>query len=124
MALAVDKLPRNSKAEKAASYSDKEARDKFFVIMLIEAVAADDRPAFYYLAIKENMLGKFKKISEKKQDFDLADYGSVVASGYGQPSPEVLEYMEANFGFNHAAAPRLRMTPEGLKEVRPDPESA
>ena len=110
------------KSEKAASYSDKELKDKFFLITLIEAVLADDRPAFYYLAIKENMLEDFKAASEKKQAFDLADYGSVIASGYGRPSPEVIEYMEANFGFNHADSPRMRLTPEGLKEVRPSSE--
>lgn len=99
-----------------ATFSDKEIKNKFTLVMLLQAVVEDDRSAFYYIAVSGAMLEEFKQAVEKREVFDLADFGSIILSGYGEPTSDVIKYMEENYKINHATCPKLRMTPEGLKE--------
>ena len=106
-------------SKKESRYSDKEVNDKYVLFTLIQTILEDGTAAFFYLAIKGAMLESFKNASEAGIPFDLADYGKVILSGYGEPNREIMQYMEDNFGFNHAEVPRLVMTGDGLKEVKP-----
>lgn len=80
--------------------SEKLLAEKTVCILMLRGKDADNEPIYAYVAVRADMLEAFMA-AQQKPDFNPEDYGVIVESGTGDPSPEVLERMEKDYGFNH-----------------------
>ena len=58
--------------------------DRFFYI---QAIAADKRPAWYFLFVPSVRLAAFEN-RDRESGYKLSDYGEIVESGYGETAPQ------------------------------------
>lgn len=70
--------------------------DNFRIVLLVEAINADDVECFYYYAVKPSHLTVFLELSKNKLT-NLAKYGKIIESGLGKPPAWLKEEMAKNY---------------------------
>lgn len=83
------------------SRSEKMIAEKTVCILLVRGESPDGDPIFAYVGVRADKLEAFME-AQKTGMFYPEDYGVIVESGVGEPSPEIREKMEKEYGFNHA----------------------
>lgn len=76
--------------------------EKTVCMLLIRGENPDGKPIYAYVAVRADMLEEFMKAQEKGI-FHPDDYGVIVEAGEGEPSEEIRQRMEEEYGFNHQA---------------------
>jgi len=71
-------------------------------VVLVKGESPEGVTSYAYVALQADKLEPFMKAQEEGI-FHPDDYGVIVQAGEGDPTPEVQQYMEENYGFNHAA---------------------
>jgi hypothetical protein len=74
------------------TYENEEFRDKEIVV-LVNGRNVFNEQIYCYLKTPLKNFPIIKERLEKKEQFDLREYGSVVAAGTGEPSEEIKEEM-------------------------------
>lgn len=82
------------------SRSDKILIDKTYCLFLIRGHTTDNQPQYAYVAVKAKHVEALRK-ALASGDTDITKYSSVIAHGLGEPSEEVRQRMEEEYGFNH-----------------------
>ena len=90
--------------EDKTNFAEKIFLKSFGGIFLYRAFSMENEPVFFYVLIRGDKLKAFKDKIDKKQPFDIAHYGKILISGYGEPDEAVRGYMEKEFGFQHDKA--------------------
>ena len=72
-----------------------------YIVILLNGIDMNDKNIYHYAAINEDRIEAFTNAVRSGQPYDLKDYGIVLQSGTGQPSDEVKEKMEKQYGCNH-----------------------
>jgi hypothetical protein len=82
--------------------SHDEALEKTVCVLLVRGENPDGGGIFAYVAVRADRLEEFM---EAQQDdlFYPEDYGVIIESGEGEPSEEIRQKMEEEYGFNHEA---------------------
>ena len=68
------------------------------IVMLLQGKNTDGKRTFTYLKLSVFKLGVLKNAIVQKQDFQPSDFGKVIVSGEGYPSPEIRELMTQKYG--------------------------
>lgn len=76
--------------------------EKTVCILLVRGESPDGRKIYAYVAIRADRLEAFME-AQRNGLFHPEDFGMVIESGEGEPSPEVKERMTREYGFNHQA---------------------
>lgn len=76
--------------------------EKTVCILLVRGENPDGNKIYAYVAIRADKLEAFME-AQKEGTFYPEDYGIIVESGEGEPSPEVKAKMTKEYGFNHEA---------------------
>jgi len=82
--------------------SERMLAEKTVCVLLVRGEDPEGGPIFAYVAVRADKLEEFME-AQKSGMFYPEDYGVIVESGQGEPSDEVKERMERDYGFNHAA---------------------
>ena len=82
------------------SFSEKQILEKTSIIMLIRGYSPEEVQQFAYVSIPFNKLEPFKA-AVKTGDFDVGDYGAILAGGEGDPTPDTMQYIEDEYNFSH-----------------------
>jgi hypothetical protein len=82
------------------SRSEKILAEKTVCILLVRGEDPDGKPIFAYVGVRADKLKEFME-AQAKGLFYPEEHGVIVESGYGDPSPEVRQKMETEYGFNH-----------------------
>ena len=56
---------------------------------------------YAYVHVRLDNLIKFKEDSRKKSSILLQEYGDVIEWDFGNPTPEVMQRMRDQYGFDH-----------------------
>lgn len=83
------------------SHVERMAAEKAVCILLVRGESPDGAPIFAYVAVRADRLEEFMK-AQNSGLFYPEDYGVIVESGEGEPTAEVRQKMESEYGFNHA----------------------
>lgn len=84
------------------SRSEQVIAEKTVCILLVRGESPDNKKIYAYVAIRADKLEAFMD-AQRKGLFYPEDYGMVIESGEGEPTPEVKERMTREYGFNHEA---------------------
>jgi len=55
--------------------------------------------AYYFIEVSEDKLEEFLKIANNKRPVNLTSYGKIVFSAYGDPTPQVRQWMREQYGW-------------------------
>jgi hypothetical protein len=80
-------------------------------MVFINYITSEDEygtPTYHYVNVRGDKMTEFRK-ALKKGNFNPEDYGQVLTSGYGEPSPELRAQMAIDYGCNHEAAIELSL---------------
>lgn len=66
---------------------------------LISDVDETGRLAYYFISVAEDKLEEFLKIARNRRPANLAHYGRIIFSAYGEPSPQVCQWMRDQHGW-------------------------
>ena len=69
-------------------------------VLLVRGTQPGGEPIFAYVAVRADRLPEFMT-AQTRGVFYPEDYGMVLESGEGDPSPEIRERMTLEYGFNH-----------------------
>lgn len=83
------------------SRSEKILAEKTVCVLLVRGEAPDGTPIFAYVGVRADKLKEFMQAQERGT-FYPEEYGVVIESGEGEPTPEVRLRMERDYGFDHA----------------------
>ncbi len=74
--------------------------EKTVCVMMLRGQNVEGESVYAYVAVRADMIEEFM-LAQQRPDFHPEDYGVVIESGVGDPSPEVRAKMEQDYGFNH-----------------------
>lgn len=80
--------------------SDKMLAERTVCVLLVRGESPEGEPVYAYVAVRADKLDEFVE-AQKQEPFYPDEYGIIVESGIGEPSDEVRERMERDYGFNH-----------------------
>lgn len=84
------------------SRSEKLLAEKTVCVLLVRGEDPEARPIYAYVAVRADKLQEFMAAQESGV-FYPEEHGVIIEAGQGEPSPEVRERMEREYGFNHEA---------------------
>ncbi len=76
--------------------------EKTEVVYLLRGHNHEEQPFYIYMAVKMNKLPEFSQAIKGPIKPDIERFGKVLAADLGDPTPEVMKYMEDNHNFDHA----------------------
>lgn len=76
--------------------------EKTICMLLVRGENPEGGPIYAYVAVRADKLEAFMKAQEDGM-FYPDDYGIIVEAGDGEPTDEVRQKMEEEYGFNHEA---------------------
>jgi hypothetical protein len=83
------------------THSERFAAEKAVCILLVRGESPESTPIFAYVAVRADRLEEFMQ-AQSSGMFYPEDFGVIVESGEGEPSAEIREKMEREYGFNHS----------------------
>ena len=75
---------------------------KTVLILLTRGENLEGKPIYAYVAVESSKIVDFMK-AQDEGTFYPEDYGIIIEEGEGEPTKEVREMMERDYGFNHDA---------------------
>lgn len=69
-------------------------------VLLVRGESPEGEPVYAYVAVRADKLDAFVQ-AQAQEPFYPDEHGVIVESGVGEPSQEVRERMERDYGFNH-----------------------
>ncbi len=88
-------------ANQPRSFADKIIAQKGHLIHKIQATDITGERAYYFLLVEPHREKALMETIESGKDFDLLDYGKIIASCYGEePNEDVKKLMKDKYGFD------------------------
>ncbi len=75
--------------------------EKTICVLLLNGVTAEGTQVYAYVAVRADKMASFLQ-AQKEPDFHLETHAAILATGAGEPSSQVRETMQKEYGFNHA----------------------
>jgi tetratricopeptide (TPR) repeat protein len=100
-----------------------ENAEKTVCILLVRGDSPKNERIFAYVAVFASRLEQFM-LAQKQDMFYPEDFGKIIESGTGEPSPEVKQKMETEYGFNHQAMVDIPGVEKAAEIRRSLPESS
>lgn len=97
------------------SASEQIIAEKTVCILLIRGESPQGGALYAYIAVRADRLQEFME-AQKSGTFFPEDYGMILESGEGEPTPEVKAKMTQEYGFNHDAMVDIEGT-QGAHEI-------
>lgn len=99
------------------SRADQLLAEKTVCVLLLRGQNPDGGDIYAYVGVRADRLEAFME-AQKGGVFYPEDYGVIIESGEGEPSPEVMQKMEEEYGFNHEKMVNIP-PPEDAAETQP-----
>lgn len=84
------------------SRSEKILAEKTVCVLLVRGEDPEGKPIFAYVGVRADRLTDFMA-AQQSGVFYPEEFGIIIEAGEGEPSDEVREKMERDYGFNHQA---------------------
>lgn len=84
------------------SRSEKILAEKTVCVLLVRGEDPEGKPIFAYVGVRADRLKEFMA-AQQSGVFYPEEYGIIIEAGEGDPTTEVMEKMERDYGFNHKA---------------------
>lgn len=94
------------------SRSEKILAEKTVCVLLVRGEDPDGAPIYAYVGVRADKLKPFME-AQTSGLFYPEEFGVIIEAGHGEPSAEVRQRMEVDYGFNH----------DGMLDI-PDAEQA
>ena len=94
------------------SRSEKMLAEKTVCVLLVRGEDPDGAPIYAYVGVRADKLKEFME-AQNSGMFYPEEHGVIIEAGAGEPTAEVREKMEREYGFNH----------EGMLDI-PDADNA
>lgn len=82
------------------SRSEKMLAEKTVCVLLVRGEDPDGQPIYAYVGVRADKLKEFMEAQQRGM-FYPEEHGVIIEAGSGEPTPEVREKMEREYGFNH-----------------------
>ncbi len=82
------------------SRSEQIIAEKTVCVLLVRGESPESSPIYAYVAVRADRLEEFMQAQQGGM-FYPEDFGVIIESGEGEPSTEVRQRMEKDYGFNH-----------------------
>lgn len=82
--------------------SEKMLAERTVCVLLVRGQSPDGGSVYAYVAVRADKLDEFVE-AQGRDPFYPDEHGVIIESGVGDPSEEVRERMERDYGFNHQA---------------------
>ncbi len=82
------------------SRSEQIIAEKTVCVLLVRGENPEGAPIYAYVAVRADKLEEFME-AQKSGMFYPEDFGVIIEAGEGDPSEEIRERMERDYGFNH-----------------------
>lgn len=82
------------------SRSEKIIAEKTVCVLLVRGESPEGEGIYAYVAVRADRLEEFME-AQNSGMFYPEDFGVVIESGEGEPTDDVKERMERDYGFNH-----------------------
>lgn len=82
------------------SRSEQIVAEKTVCVLLVRGESPEGDPIYAYVAVRADRLEDFME-AQKTGMFYPEQFGVIIEAGEGDPSDEVRERMERDYGFNH-----------------------
>lgn len=87
--------------QKPRSFAEKIIANKGHLIHKIQATDISGQRAYYFLLVEPHKEKSLADIIASNKDFDLLDYGKIIASCYGEePTEEIRTMLKDKYGFD------------------------
>ncbi len=86
--------------KKKSSAKEDHLLSKSYMIVLLNSIDRQGRNIYAYVAINGKNLEKFRE-EMRKDFFQPAKYGKILAHGVGEPDEKVKKEMTEKYGFRH-----------------------
>ena len=80
--------------------SEQMIAEKTVCVLLLRGTDGEGQRIYAYVAVRADKLEAFMA-AQAQSIFSPEEYGMILESGTGDPSPEICEKMEKEYGFNH-----------------------
>lgn len=80
--------------------SEQMLAEKTVCVLLVRGESPEGKSIFAYVGVRADKLEPFMQ-AQKSGMFYPEDYGVIIESGEGEPSPAIRKKMEEEYGFNH-----------------------
>ncbi len=84
------------------SRSEKILAEKTVCVLLVRGEDPEGKPIYAYVGVRADKLKEFM-LAQQTGVFYPEEFGIIIEAGEGNPSDEVREKMERDYGFNHDA---------------------
>lgn len=84
------------------SRSEKILAEKTVCVLLVRGEDPEGKPIFAYVGVRADRLKDFMA-AQQSGVFYPEEFGIIIEAGEGEPTDEVREKMERDYGFNHQA---------------------
>lgn len=75
--------------------------EELTAVLFYRGMSENREPMYAYIAVRSDKMKAFKKATASGKPMYLAEYGTVLASGSGEPTPEVMRKMRDEYNFDH-----------------------
>lgn len=82
------------------SRSEQIIAEKTVCVLLVRGESPEGSPIYAYVAVRADKLEEFME-AQKSGMFYPEDFGVIIEAGEGDPTDEIRERMERDYGFNH-----------------------
>lgn len=82
------------------SRSEQIIAEKTVCVLLVRGESPEGSPIYAYVAVRADKLEDFME-AQKSGMFYPEDFGVIIEAGEGDPTDEIRERMERDYGFNH-----------------------
>lgn len=82
------------------SRSEQMLAEKTVCVLLVRGENPEGTSIYAYVAVRADKLQDFMR-AQQSGTFYPEDFGVIIESGLGDPTPEIKEKMEKEYGFNH-----------------------
>lgn len=87
-----------------STHLKKQLENKVLVAYLYRGHTVDGGQGYAYVVSTMEQFEALAEAKKKQQPVNFRDYGQVLASGFGDPTPDVMAEMEEKYGIRHEDA--------------------
>lgn len=84
------------------SFAEKVKLSSHDSVDILTARRADGELVYVYAVLSKDDIARFQRDIDAGNVRSLTGYGRVIYEGVGRPGPEIVEYMERYYQFDHA----------------------
>lgn len=89
-------------SESDLTHAQRELAKQMQCMFYMQTMHPEHGPIYLYVVVRGDRAPAFRAALEQQDEIEVEQFGTIVASGHGQPTVEEMMKIEAQFGITHA----------------------